>query len=308
MPINTSSYARALQEGVHTWFSMGRKEHDMQYTNIFEVKNSRKAFEEVVQYTGLGMLSVKPEGGSVGYAESQQSWQTRYNHLTYGLGFIVTLEAMEDDLYDVVAETRSMALGKSVRITQETISANVLNRASNATYDGGDGSSLLASAAYTDTSHPFIKGGSFTNAPDAGTDLSEAALEDGCIALGKFTDEDGLRSAVAPRQLIIPVDGQFEAERILNTDQRVATADNDLNAIKSLGMIPGGFTVNNFITDTDSWFIQTDAPNGLCYFERRALDFTQDNDHDTDNLKYKATFRASVGWSNPQSIWGSSGA
>lgn len=308
MPINTSSYARALQEGVHTWFQMAREEHPTQFTNIFETKTSRKAFEEVMQQSGLGMLSVKNEGGSVAYASSQQGWQTRYNHLTYGLGFIVTLEAMEDDLYDVVAEVRSKSLGKSVRITQETIAANVMNRASNSSYGGGDGSSLLASAAYTDTSHPLIKGGSFTNAPAAGTDLSESALEDACVALGKFTDDDGLRSAVAPRQLIIPVDSQFEAERILNTNGRVATADNDLNAIKSLGKIPGGFTVNNFITDTDCWFVQTDASNGLCHFNRRPESFTMDNDHDTDNLKYKATFRASWGWSNPQCVYGSMGA
>ncbi|MDH5426186.1 MAG: Mu-like prophage major head subunit gpT family protein [Gammaproteobacteria bacterium] len=308
MAINTSSYARALQEGVHSWFQMARTEHPEQYSRIFEVKKSRKAFEEVMQYTGLGMLSAKSEGGSVAYEDSKQGWLSRFNHVTYGLGFIVTLEAMEDDLYDVIAETHTKALGKSVRITKETIAANVLNRASNTAYGGGDGSSLLASAAYTDTSHPFVGGGSFTNAPAAGTDLSEAALEDACVALGKFTDDKGLRSAVMPKQLIIPVDSQFEAERILNTDMRVATADNDLNAIKSLGKIPGGFVVNNYITDTDMWLVQTDAENGLCWFDRRPESFTQDNDHDTDNLKYKATFRASAYWSNPQCVYGSMGA
>lgn len=308
MPINTASYARALQEGVHTWFQMAREEHPTQFTRIFETKKSRKAYEEIVGQTGLGMASVKTEGSSVAYAASQQGFLSRFTHLTYGLGFIVTLEAMEDDLYDVIAEVRSKSLGKSVRVTQETIAANILNRASNSSYGGGDGSSLLASAAYTDTSHPLVKGGSFTNAPAAGTDLSEAALEDACIAIGKFEDDDGLRSAVAPKQLIVPVDNQFEAERILNTDLRVSSANNDLNAIKSLGKVPGGFVVNNFITDTDSWFLQTDAPNGLMHFERRAEDFTMDNDHDTDNLKYKATFRGSWGWANPQNIYGSTGA
>ncbi len=308
MPINTSSYARALQEGVYDWFQMARTEHPEQYSRIFEVKKSRKAFEEVMQHTGLGMLSVKSEGGSVAYGSTQQGWLTRYSHLTYGLGYIITLEAMEDDLYDVVGESGSRGLGKSVRITKETLAANVLNRASNSSYGGGDGSSLLASAAYTDTTHPFIGGGSFTNAPAAGTDLSEAAVEDACVALGKFTDDKGLRSAVMPQRLIVPVDSQFEAERILNTDLRVATADNDLNAIKSLGKMPKGFEVNNYITDTDCWFVQTDASNGLCWFDRREESFTRDNDHDTDNLKYKATFRASVGWSNPQCVYGSMGA
>jgi len=308
MAINTSSYARALQEGVHTWFQMARAEHEEQYSKIFEVKKSRKAFEEIMQHTGLGMLSAKSEGGSVAYEDSQQGWLTRFNHLTYGLGFIVTLEAMEDDLYDVVAETRAKALGKSVRITKETIAANVLNRASNSSYGGGDGSSLLASAAYTDTSHPFVGGGSFTNAPAAGTDLSEAALEDAHTALGKFTDDNGLRSAVKARRLIIPVDSQFEAQRIVGSNLRVKTSNNDTNAGRDLNMIPDGVVVNNYITDTDMWLLQTDADNGLCWFDRREESFTQDNDHDTDNLKYKATFRASAYWSNPQCVYGSMGA
>ncbi len=308
MPINTAVYARALQEGVHDWFEMGRKAHGDEYKDIFEVKNSRKAFEEIMAHSGLGMMAVKTEGGSVAYAETQQGYLSRFTHLTYGLGFILTYEMMEDDLYDVVAETRSISLGKSISVTKNTLGANILNRASNSSYGGGDGSSLLASAAYSDTSHPLISGGSFTNAPAAGTDLSEAALEDAVIAIGKYTDNEGLRSAVMPRELIIPVDLQFEAERILNTDLRVATANNDLNAIKSLGKMPGGFKVNHFITDTDAWFIKTDAPNGLCWFDRRTESFTQDDDHDTDNLKYKATFRASVGWANPQGIHGSMGA
>jgi len=306
--INTGTYARALQEGVHSWFQLARAEHEEQYSKIFEKKMSRKNFEEVMQHNGLGMLSVKGEGGSVAYQDTQQGFLTTYRHLTYGLGFIITLEAMEDDLYDVVAETRSKALGKSVRITKETMAANVLNRASNSSYAGGDGSSLLASAAYTDTTHAFVGGGTYTNAPAAGTDLSEAALEDAHTALGKFTDDQGLRSAVKARRLIIPVDSQFEAQRIVGSSLRVATADNDTNAGRDLNMIPDGVVVNNYITDTDMWLLQTDADNGLCWFDRREESFTQDNDHDTDNLKYKATFRASVGWSNPQAVYGSMGA
>jgi len=308
MPINTASYARALQEGVHTWYQMAREEHPEEYSKIFEMKKSRKAFEEIVGQTGLGMAAVKSEGSSVAYAGSQQGFLSRFTHLTFGLGYIVTLEAMEDDLYDVVAEVGSKSLGKSVRITKETLAGNIFNRANNTSYTSGDGSTLLASGAGGSANHPYVKGGSFTNAPAAGTDFSEAALEDACIALGKFEDDDGLRSAVRPVRLIGPVDQQFEFERVLKTDQRVATANNDLNAIKSLGTIPGGFEINHYITDVDSWFVQTDAPNGLCWFDRRPESFTQDNDHDTDNLKYKATFRCSVGWANPQCVYGSLGA
>lgn len=306
--INTGTYARALQEGVHTWFQLARAEHDMQYTKIFEKKTSRKNFEEIMQHNGLGMLSVKGEGGSVAYQDSQQGFLTTYRHLTYGLGFIITLEAMEDDLYDVIAETRSKALGKSVRVTKETMAANVLNRVTDTGYLGGDGSTLLASAAAGSATHAFVGGGTYTNAPAAGTNLSEAALEDAYVALGKFTDDQGLRSSVKPRQLIIPVDLQFEARRIMGSDLRVATANNDTNAIKDLNMNPNGVVVNNYITDTNMWLVQTDADNGLCWFDRRDESFTQDNDHDTDNLKYKATFRASVGWSNPQCVYGSAGA
>lgn len=308
MPINTGNFAKALWEGVNSWYGMSYAEYAEQCGEIFEKRSSRKAWEEIIGTAGLGMAAVKPEGSAVAYDTAQQGFTNRFTHITYGLGFVITKEMMEDDLYDVVAQTRSKSLAKSMRITKETVAANVLNRAGNNAYLGGDGSSLLASAAYTSTSHPNVKGGSFTNAPAAGTDLSEAALEDACIALGKYTDDAGLRIATRPVKLIVPVDLQFEAERILMTDQRVATADNDLNAIKSLGKMPQGFTVNNYLTDIDSWFVKTDCDNGMMQFERRADDFTQDNDHDTDNLKYKATARYSFGWADPRGIYGSMGA
>ena len=308
MPINTGNFAKALWEGVNSWYGMAYNEYPEQCGEIFEKRNSRKAWEEIVGTSGLGMAAVKPEGSAVAYDTAQQGFTNRFTHITYGLGFVITKEMMEDDLYDVAAQTRSKSLAKSMRITKETVAANVLNRANNTSYLGGDGSTLLASAAGGSASHPNIKGGTFTNAPAAGTDLSEAALEDACIALGKYTDDAGLRIATRPVKLIVPVDLQFESERILNTDLRVSTADNYLNSLKSLGKMPQGFRVNNYLTDTNAWFIMTDCDDGLMHFERRADDFTQDNDHDTDNLKYKATARYSFGWADPRGIYGSTGA
>lgn len=302
MAINTGNFAKALWEGINSWYGMAYNEYPEQCGDIFEKRSSRKAWEEVVGTAGLGMAAVKPEGQGVSYDTAQQGYVNRFNHVTYGLGFIITKEMMDDDLYDVVAQVRAKSLAKSMRITKETVAANILNRADDSNYVGGDGVELLSQL------HPNKKGGTFANEPAAGTDLSEAALEDACIALGKFTDDAGLRIATRPQRLIVPVDNQFESERILNTDLRVATADNDLNAIKSLGKIPQGFRVNNYITDTNSWFIITDCADGMLHFERRGDDFTQDNDHNTDNLLYKATARYSFKWADPRGIYGSMGA
>ena len=302
MAINTGNFAKALWEGVNSWYGMAYNEYPEQCGEIFEKRNSRKAYEEIVGTAGLGMASVMPEGQGVAYDSSQQGYINRFTHVTYGLGFVITKNMMDDDLYDVAAMTRSKSLAKSMRITKETVAANVLNRAENSSYTGGDGVELLSQL------HPNKKGGTFANEPAAGTDLSESALEDAVIALGKYTDDAGLRIATRPQKLIVPVDSQFEAERILNTDGRVASADNDLNAIKSLGKMPQGFRVNNYITDTNCWFIITDCDDGLIHFERRADDFTQDNDFNTDNLMYKATARYSFGWADPRGVYGSMGA
>lgn len=303
MAINTGNFAKALWEGVNTFYGLGYNEYPEQCGEIFEKRTSRKAFEEIVGTAGLGMAAVKPEGSAVAYDTAQQGYVSRFTHVTYGLGFIITKEMIDDDLYDVAAQVRSKSLAKSMRVTKETIAANVLNRAATAGYTYGDGELLFS------TAHPQVKGGTFGNTPAAGTDLSEAALEDAVIALGKFEDEAGLRIATRAMKLIVPVDNQFEAERILNTDLRVATADNDLNAIKSLGKMPQGFAVNNYLTDVNSWYVKTDCDNGMIQFERRADDFTQDNDHDTDNMKYKATGRYSFGAADSgRAIYGSMGA
>lgn len=306
--ITTGNFAKILWEGVNDFYGMEYAEHPEECKEIFETKTSRKAWEEIIGTSAFGLAAVKPESGAVAYDTAQQGFTSRFTHITYGLGFTISREIMDDDLYEVVSELKAKALAKSMRVTKETIAANVLNRADNTAYTFGDGSTLLSSAAGGSANHPNVKGGSFTNSPAAGTDLNEAALEDASVALGKFNDDAGLRMALNPRKLIVPVDLQYEAERILNTDLRVATADNDLNAIKSLGRIPQGFRINHYLTDVDSWFLLTDVHNGMLYFERRPDDFTLDNDHDTDNMKCKATARYSFGAADSgRAIYGSMG-
>ena len=302
MAINSGNFAKALWPGVQSWYGMEYNQYAEECKEIFETRSSRKAYEEVVGTSAFGLASVKPEGGGVSYDTARQGFTNRFTHVTYGLGFIITKEMVEDDQYDVIAQARSKALAKSMRITKETVAANVLNRADTAGYTGGDGQTLLSAA------HPHVAGGSFSNQLATAADLSEAALEQACIDLGKFEDDRGLRIAVKPQKLILPVDLQFEAERILRTDDRVATADNDLNALKSLGKIPQGFRINHYLTDSDAWFIKTDCGDGMLNFERRSDDFTMDNDFDTDNAKYKATGRYSFGWADPRGIFGSTGA
>lgn len=301
MPINTGNFPKALWPGVERFYGLEYNDHATEYTDVYETRTSRKAFEEIVGSSGLGMAAVKPEGQSVLFDSAEQGFITRFTHVTYGLGFVITKEAVEDDLYDQIAMVRSKSLARSMRHTKEIVAANVLNRATTAGYTGGDGKVLLA------TDHQHINSADYANKLATAANLSEAALEDAAIALGKYTDDRGLRIAAKPRKLIIPVDLQFEAERILRTDLRVGTADNDLNAVKSMGMVPGGFSVNHYLTDTNQWFLTTDVPNGLIHFERRGDEFTMDNEHTTDNAQYKATGRYSFGWADPKGIFGSEG-
>ncbi len=240
----------------------------------------------------------------------KQGFTSRYNHVTYGLGFIVTREAFDDDMYDVVAKKKAQSLAFSMRQTKEIIGANVYNRAFSTSYVGGDGASLVASAASFgaggSVSAPNVSGGTYTNGPSAAVDLSEAALEQACIDIAGFTNDRGLKIAVRPRKLIIPKELMFEADRILKTEGRTGTDLNDLNALKARGLIPE-VVVNHYLTDTDAWFILTDVRDGLKYFERRDDEFTMDEDFDTENAKYKATARYSFGWTDRRGIYGSPG-
>ena len=298
MPINTGNFAKALWPGVNKWYGDSYAEHRTEYTDLFDTETSRKAYEETMSVSGLGLASVKGQGNAVSYDTAQQGFLTRFNHVVYGLGFVITREMVEDDLYDVIGKQRASALAFSMRQTKEIVGANVYNRAFNSSYTSGDGVEMCSA------SHPNVAGGTWDNLASA--DLSEAALEQACIDIMKWENDRGLKIAVMPEKLIVPVDLVFEADRILNTPLRVGTADNDINALNKMGKFPGGIVSNHYLTDTDAWFVRTNI-KGLKHFERRGDDFTMDNDFDTDNAKYKATGRYSFGWDDPRSIYGSAG-
>jgi hypothetical protein len=301
MAITTGSFAKALWPGVNSWFGQAYKEHPVEYTGLFDTSSSRKSFEEDMGTSMFGLAAVKAEGASVSYDLAQQGFLTRYTHAEYGLGFIITRIMVDDDLYDVIGKKRAQGLAFSMRQTKEVIGANVYNRAFTSGYTGGDGSILLVST------HPNIAGGTYSNVTTAAT-LSEAALEDLSIAVMQAKNDRGLSISLIPQKLIVPPALVFEADRILNSPLRVGSADNDLNALKHMGKFPGGFEVNHYLTSSTAYFIRTNCPDGMKYFERRADDFTMDNDFDTDNAKYKATFRCSFGWTDPRGLYGNAGA
>jgi len=306
--ITTSSFAKALWPGVNAWYGDAYTQYPVEWDKLFDKNTSRKAFEEDVGGSYFGLASVKTEGSPITYDSSRQGFTSRYNHVVYALGFIITREIYEDDLYDVVGKQKASALAFSMRQTKEIIAANVYNRAFNTSYTGGDGATLVASAGGGgSSSHANIAGGTWTNGVATAADLSEAALEQAVIDIAGFTNDRGLKIAVRPKSLIIPKELMFEAQRILKTDGRVGTDLNDLNAIKTMGMIPEIIT-NHYLTDTDAWFIRTDVANGLKYFERRGDEFGMDEDFDTENAKYKATARYSFGWTDARAIYGSPGA
>lgn len=272
------------------------------------MNTSRRAFEEDVGQSGFGLAVVKSEGAPITFDTSRQGFTSRYQHVTYGLGFIVTREAYDDDLYDVVGKQKARSLAFSMRQTKEIIGANIYNRAFSSSYTGGDGASLIASAGGGgSSSHANVAGGTYTNGVATAADLSEAALEQAVIDIAAFTNDRGLKIAVRPRKLVIPYQLTFEADRILKTEGRVGTDLNDLNAIKARGLIPE-VVINHYFTDADAWFILTDVKDGLKYFERRGDEFGMDEDFDTENAKYKATARYSFGWTDPRGIYGSPGA
>lgn len=299
--INSGSFAKALWPGVNAWYGKSYNEYPTEYDRLFDKFTSQKAFEEDVGISSFGLAVQKSEGAPISYDTEKQGFITRYQHVVMALGFIITREMMEDDQYDVVGQRKAQGLAFSMRQTKEVIGANVYNRAFTAGYTGGDGQTLISA------SHPNIKGGTWSNTLATASDLSEAALEQACIDIAGFTNDAGLLIAVRPEQLIVPRQLQFEAKRILGTDGRVGTDNNDLNALKTMGLIPT-MSVNHFLTDPDAWFIRTNVPHGMKYFERRADQFDMDNDWDTENAKFKATARYSFGWTDPRGLYGSAGA
>lgn len=301
MTINTSSFAKALWPGVNAWYGKEYNEFPVEYKDLFDSFTSKRAFEEDVGVSSFGLAVEKPEGSAISYDSERQAFTTRYTPVVFALGFVITREIMEDDQYDVVGQRKAQGLAFSMRQTKEVVAANVYNRYSTAGYVGGDGKTLLA------TDHPNLAGGQQSNLLGTASDLSEAALEQACIDIAGFTNDRGLLIAVRPKTLVIPRQLMFEAKRILASDGRVATADNDLNALKTLGVIPQVVT-NHYLTDVDAWFIRTDVKHGMKYFERRADEFGMDNDFDTENAKYKATSRFAVGWTDWRGLFGTAGA
>jgi len=301
MAINSASFAKALWPGINEWYGRSYDEWPVEYTELFDVQSSSRAYEEDVGTTGFGLAQVKPEGQNLAYDEESQAYVTRYAHTVYALGFVVTREIYEDDQYDIVGKRRAEALAFSMRQTKEIVGANVYNRAFNSSYLGGDGLEMCSEL------HTNFSGGTWANELDVAADLSEASLEQACIDIMKYTNDRGLRISVMPESLIIPVDTLFEAKRILGSDGRVSTADNDLNALKTMGKFTK-VVVNHYLTNTDDWFIRTNVQNGLKCFERRTMDFGIDNDFDTENAKYKASERYVFGWTDPRAIYGSPGA
>jgi len=300
--INRASFAKALWPGVNAFYGQANDEFPVEYTGLFETQSSQKAFEEDVGVTSFGLAAIKGEGNSVAYDDMQQGFLTRYQHVAYALGFIITEEMIEDDQYMLVANKKANALAFSMRQTKEIVAANVYNRAFNSTYVGGDAKEMCA------TDHPNVTGGTWANELTTAADISEAALEQALIDMGKWTNDRGLKIAIMPQKLIIPVDLQFDVERILMSPLQSGNSNNDINALKSSGKFPGGVVINHYLTDTDAWFIRTNCPEGLKHMERVSDTFSEDNDFDTNNLKYKARARYSFGWTDPRGIYGSPGA
>lgn len=299
--INSGSFAKALWPGVNAWYGKAYSEYPVEYTKLFETFKSSRAFEEDVGVSSFGLAVVKPEGSPISYDSERQAYITRYSHVVYALGFMITREIMDDDLYDVVGQRKAQGLAFSMRQTKEVVAANVYNRAFNSSYTGGDGKELLA------TDHPLFAGGTWSNELATAADLSEAALEQAHIDIAGFTNDRGLLISVRPKSLIIPRQLMFEAKRITAPTGRPGTDTNDVNAMKAMGLVPE-VVVNHYLTDADAWFLRTDVPHGMKHFERRADSFDMDNDFDTENAKFKATARYSFGWTDPRGVFGSPGA
>ena len=302
MAISRSQQLKELLPGLNALFGLEYKKYEDQHKVIFETENSERSFEEETKLSGFGAAPVKSEGSAIAYDNAQEAWTARYNHETIALGFAITEEALEDNLYDSLSARYTKALARSMANTKQVKVANILNNGFDSAYTGGDGVELFS------TAHPLVSGGTNSNEPTTPADLNETSLEAAIIQIAAWTDERGLLIAAKPRKLIIPPALMFVATRLLETELRTATADNDTNAIRAMGAIPEAYSVNNYLTDTDAWFIRTDVPNGLKHFVRTALNTSMDGDFDTGNVRYKARERYSFGWSDPLGMFGSPGA
>ena len=301
MSITRSAFGKALWTGINKWWGDAYSQYPQEWSSLFDTSTSGKAFEEDVGTTGFGLAQVVSEGGNVPYDNARQGFISRYNHVKYMLGFIITSEMVEDDQYMIIGKKRANALAFSMSQTKEIVGANVYNRAFSNSYVGGDGVELCS------TAHPNVTGGTWANELTTSADLSEIALEQACIDISRFENDRGLKIAVMPTTLVLPVDLQFEAERILRSPLQAGNSNNDINALRSMGKF-SKVVINHYLTDSDAWFIRTNVQDGMKHFERMGVKFTDDSDFDSDNLKYKASERYSFGWTDPRGIFGSPGA
>ena len=301
MAISRSQLVKELEPGLNALFGLEYGRYDAEHTEIFDTETSDRAFEEEVMLSGFGNARVKSEGGSIVYDNATETFTARYTHETIALGFAITEEAVEDNLYDRVSARYTKALARSMANTKQVKAANVLNNAFDSNFPGGDGVELCS------TAHPLVTG-TLSNELAVAADLNEASLEQALIDIAAFTDERGLLISTQGRKLIIPSELQFVADRLTQSTLRVGTADNDINATRNMGMVPEGYTVNHYLTDPDAFFIKTDIPNGFKLFQRSPIRTSMEGDFDTGNVRYKARERYSFGFSDPRCVFGSPGA
>ena len=302
MAISRAQLLKELLPGLNALFGLEYARYGEEHKEIYETEKSERSFEEETKLAGFSAAPVKNEGSAIAYDNAQEAFTARYNHETIALGFSVTEEAVEDNLYDSLSARYTKALARAMAYTKQVKAAAVINNGFNNGYVGGDGVALFS------TAHPLVNGGTNSNTPTTQVDLNETSLEAAVIQIAAWTDERGLLIAAKPRKLIVPPALMFVAKRLLDTELRVGTTDNDINAIKQMGAIPEGYTVNHFLTDNNGWYLTTDVPNGLKHFERMPLVNSMDGDFDTGNVRYKARERYSFGWSDPLGIWGSAGS
>ena len=302
MAISRAQLLKELLPGLNALFGMEYQKYGEEHAEIFETESSERSFEEETKLSGFGAAPVKNEGAAIAYDNAQEAFTARYNHETISMGFSVTEEAIEDNLYDSLSARYTKALARAMAYTKQVKAATILNSAFDSGTTYGDGVELCS------TAHPLVSGGTNSNEPATGADLNETSLEAAVIQIAGWTDERGLLIAAKPRKLVVPADLQFVATRLLDTELRVNTADNDINALRHNGSIPEGYTVNHYLTDTNAWFLLTDVPNGLKHFVRTPMQTSMDADFDTGNSRYKARERYSFGVSDPLGIFGSPGA
>jgi len=302
MAISRAQLLKELLPGLNALFGLEYARYGEEHKEIYETETSERSFEEETKLSGFSAAPVKAEGSAIAYDNAQEAWTTRYNHETIALGFSITEEAIEDNLYDSLSARYTKGLARAMAYTKQVKAAAVLNNGFSAAYTGGDGVALFS------TSHPLVNGGVNANTPSTQADCNETSLEAAVIQIAGWTDERGLLLAAKPKKLIVPPQLMFVATRLLETELRVGTNNNDINALKNNGSVAEGYTVNHFLTDPNAWFLTTDVPNGLKHFVRTPMQNSMDGDFDTGNVRYKSRERYSFGWSDPLGMWGSSGS